>query len=146
VPALHESNAAPHPYDDFLIPLLFRAYETLFAKFAEQLNAAGTDGAQMRILAVLSIRPRIDFGRLTRSTYLGEQTAEDAIDILKARGLVTKDHTGCFGLTKEGRDRLSHLIGMAQRFETDQLAALGPVELARVKTALREISQDVAGL
>jgi len=149
-PLLAEDRSAetaagePHPYDDFLIPLLFRAYETLFAKFSEHLEAAGTNGAQMRILAVLSIRPGIDFDRLMRSTYLGEQTADDALAVLLEGGLVTGDKAAGLTLTAAGGDRLSRLIAIAQAFETEQLGALGAVDLKRLKTALQILSTDMS--
>ncbi len=136
----------PHPYDDFLIPLLFRAYETLYSKFAEVLDAVGTNGAQMRILAVLSIRPDIGFERLMRSTYLGEQTTEDALTILVAAGLVDGERDSGLRLTADGLHRLSRLIEMAQHFENEQLASLSAADLQNLKAALRSLSVEITSL
>lgn len=130
----------PHPYDDFLIPLLFRAYEALFAAFSEWLEAAGTSGAEMRILAVLSIRPGADFERLTRATYLGEQTTEAALAPLLAAGHVTGGRETGLALTDAGYRRLAGLIRLAERFEAGQMGDLGAHEVDRLKALLRRLA------
>lgn len=143
VPSAEGAPAAePHPYDDFLIPLLFRAYEALFASFSVLLDAAGATGPEMRILAILSIRPGCTFERLMRATYLGEQTAEDALARLVAEGLVSGERTSGLDLTQAGRERLRELIRLAQQFEAEQLGEIGPTELARLKALLRRLSED----
>ncbi len=134
------ADGAPHPHDDFLIPLLFRAYEALFAAFSEELEAAGTSSAEMRILAVLSIRPGADFERLTRATYLGEQTTEAALAPLIAAGYVAGGRQSGLRLTDAGRDRLTGLIRLAERFETAQLGDLGAREVERLRALLRRLA------
>ena len=138
-------DAAPNPYDDFLIPLLFRAYETLFSKFSGQLAQMGASGAQMRLLAVLSIRPEMSFDRLMRATYLGEQSARDALRALVIAGMIGGDEERGLVLTDAGSERLSQLIAMAGDFEREQLAALGTFDLQRLKTTLLSLSSNVTG-
>ncbi|TCT11933.1 flavin reductase (DIM6/NTAB) family NADH-FMN oxidoreductase RutF [Tepidamorphus gemmatus] len=138
--AAPESGRDPHPYDDFLIPLLFRAYETLFAAFSEELEAAGTSGPEMRILAVLSIRPGANFDRLTRAAYLGEQTTEAALARLIGAGHVAGDRRTGLMLTESGTARLAWLIRIAERFEAGRMGELGPGEVDRLKAMLRRLA------
>lgn len=136
-------GATPHPYDDFLIPLLFRAYEALFSKFSRHLSEMGTNGAEMRILAVLSILPSASLDLLMRATYLGEQSARDALRVLVAAGMVGGDEQHGLTLTGVGRERLSQLIAMAEGFEREQFSATGTLDLQRLKMALLSMSSNV---
>lgn len=138
--AARDAAREPHPYDDFLIPLLFRAYEALFAAFSVELEAAGTSGPEMRILAVLSIRPGADFDRLTRSAYLGEQTTEAALARLIGAGHVAGNRRTGLMLTEAGASRLAGLIRLAERFEAGRMGEFGPGEVDRLKAMLRRLA------
>lgn len=130
----------PHPYDDFLIPLLHRAYSNLFSAFSELLEEEGTSGPEMRVLAYLSFRPDTTAELVSRSTYLGNQTTDAAIATLKAQGLLQGSGETGLSLTGEGSSRLRTLFEHAQRFELERVGTVDAVEISALKGLLRRLT------
>ncbi|WP_453968297.1 flavin reductase [Amorphus sp. MBR-141] len=130
----------PHPYDDFLIPLLHRAYSNLFSAFSVLLEEEGTSGPEMRVLAYLSFRPEATAELVSRGTYLGDQTTDEAIASLRERGLVGGSGDTGLSLTDEGAARLRTLFNHARRFEMERLGTVDAAEIATLKRLLRRLT------
>ncbi|MBV9052168.1 MAG: flavin reductase family protein, partial [Hyphomicrobiales bacterium] len=64
----------PHPLDDFLLPLMFRAYEQLSGAFERHREAEGLTINQSRILACLAAHPGSSIETLSRLSYVGQAT------------------------------------------------------------------------
>ncbi|MGX1306686.1 flavin reductase (DIM6/NTAB) family NADH-FMN oxidoreductase RutF/DNA-binding MarR family transcriptional regulator [Amorphus suaedae] len=133
-------EASPHPYDDFLIPLLYRAYSNLFSAFSELLEEEGTSGPEMRVLAYLSFRPRATADLVSRGTYLGNQTTDAAITTLRGQGLVAGSGESGLSLTDAGTTRLSTLFAHARQFELERLGSVDAIEIATLKRLLRRLT------
>lgn len=130
----------PHPYDDFLIPLLHRAYSNLFSAFSELLEKEGTSGAEMRVLAYLSFRPGATAELVSRGTYLGNQTTDAAIATLMGQGLVQGGGGSGLSLTGAGTSRLRTLFEHAQRLELERLGTVDAAEISALKRLLRRLT------
>ncbi|MDQ0315264.1 flavin reductase [Amorphus orientalis] len=129
-----------HPYDDFLIPLLHRAYSTLFEAFSTHLDREGITGPEMRVLAYLSLRSGADREQISRGSYLGSQTTDEAIDRLAGQGLVAPGGDGGLRLTEAGASRFKTLIEHAERFEIEGLTEVDAVDVATLKRLLRRLT------
>lgn len=138
--AVVREEGGPHPYDDFLIPLLHRAYSNLFSAFSVLLEDEGTSGPEMRVLAYLSFRPNATAELVSRGTYLGNQTTDEAIASLRGQGLVGGGGESGLGLTDEGSARLRTLFDHAHRFEMDRLGTVDAVEISTLKRLLRRLT------
>jgi flavin reductase (DIM6/NTAB) family NADH-FMN oxidoreductase RutF/DNA-binding MarR family transcriptional regulator len=137
-PARDEDS--PHPYDDFLIPLLHRAYSNLFSAFSVHLEEEGTSGPEMRVLAYLSFRPKATAELVSRGTYLGNQTTDEAIAALRGQGLVSGSGEMGLSLTDHGTARLRTLFNHAHRFEMERLGTVDAVEISALKRLLRRLT------
>lgn len=133
-------DGAPHPYDDFLIPLLYRAYSNLFSGFSVHLEAEGTSGPEMRVLAYLSFRPGSTAEQVSRGTYLGDQTTDEAVAVLRGQGMVSGSPEAGLSLTEAGVERLHTLFRHAERFELERLGSVDAVEVATLKRLLRRLT------
>lgn len=132
----------PHPYDDFLIPLLHRAYSSLYDAFFAELGEEGISGPDMRVLAYLSLRPGSSAELVSRGTYLGSQIIAEVLDKLRGKTLVTGDPETALHLTETGTVQLKTLIDYAQRFEMERLGTVDAVELATLKRLLRRLTEN----
>jgi len=131
---------SPHPYDDFLIPLLHRAYSNLFSAFSVHLEEEGTSGPEMRVLAYLSFRPKATAELVSRGTYLGNQTTDEALAALQGQGLVSGGGETGLSLTEHGTARLRTLFNHAHRFEMERLGTVDAVEISALKRLLRRLT------
>jgi len=135
-------DGLPHPYDDFLIPLLYRAYSNLFSGFSVHLEEEGTSGPEMRVLAYLSFRPGSTAEMVSRGSYLGDQTTDEAIAVLHGQGMLTGTTDSGLSLTEAGAERLKTLFRHAERFELEQLGSVDAVEVATLKRLLRRLTNS----
>ncbi|MEM6761553.1 MAG: flavin reductase [Pseudomonadota bacterium] len=130
--------AARHPYDDFLVPLLFRAYNHMFDGLSGALVAEDSTGAEMRILAILQAEgPAAEERILTRS-MLSQTRFDDARRSLCDAGLISSDGHSC-GLTEAGRTRLAELLRRAAERERQSTAALDRTDVELLKDLLRRL-------
>ncbi|MEW5423605.1 flavin reductase [Amorphus sp. 3PC139-8] len=141
-PGIAGSGDGPHPYDDFLIPLLHRAYSSLYDAFFAELGEEGISGPDMRVLAYLSIRPGSSAELVSRGTYLGSQITSEALETLRGQDLVAGDPDTALHLTETGTARLKRLIQYAERFELERLGDVDAVELATIKRLLRRLTEN----
>jgi flavin reductase (DIM6/NTAB) family NADH-FMN oxidoreductase RutF/DNA-binding MarR family transcriptional regulator len=126
----------PHPLDDFLLPLLFRAYEHLSSAFDEHREAEGLTINQSRILACLAAHPGSSIEALSRLSYVGQSTTDDAVATLLAQGLAAMRPPAVLDITGQGRSRLSGIVKRARQFEVDKLAGIPAADLAALRRAL----------
>lgn len=138
-PAPEQGSAveARHPYDDFLVPLLFRAYNHLFAAFSGALTERDATGGQMRMLAILSEGPCGEENLLTR-TMLSQSSFAEARQSLASAGLVAAAPDG-LAITEAGRARLIALLHQAAAREESATEALDAAEVAQLKALLRKL-------
>ncbi len=129
--------AARHPYDDFLVPLLFRAYNHLFAAFSGALAEREATGGEMRMLAILSEGPCAEDNLLTR-TMLSQSSFSEARQSLLATGYVAPAANG-LEITEAGRARLIELLHQAAAREQSATEALDAAEVAQLKSLLRKL-------
>ncbi|MEM0906815.1 MAG: flavin reductase [Pseudomonadota bacterium] len=127
-----------HPYDDFLVPLLFRAYNHMFRAFSGALAAGDATGYQMRILAILAtVGPTADDELLTR-TMLSLTSYTEARQALLSAQLIGDDGGVPF-ITPGGRERLSDLVRQAAALEERSTSALDSTEVELLRNLLRKL-------
>jgi 4-hydroxyphenylacetate 3-hydroxylase, reductase component len=132
----------PHPLDDFLLPLMFRAYEHLSGAFEQHREAEGLTINQSRILACLAARPGSSIEALSRLSFVGLATTEDAVATLFADGLATMRPPGVLDITAQGRSRLAGIVTRARAFEAEKLAGIPAADLAGLRRALIALAKD----
>ncbi|MFI5013158.1 MAG: flavin reductase [Hyphomicrobiales bacterium] len=126
----------PHPLDDFLLPLLFRAYEQLSNAFEQHREAEGLTVNQSRILACLAAHTGSSIEALSRLSYVGLATTEDAVAALLSSGLAAMRPPGILDITAEGRSRLAGIVTRARELEAEKLAGIPASDLAALRRAL----------
>jgi flavin reductase (DIM6/NTAB) family NADH-FMN oxidoreductase RutF/DNA-binding MarR family transcriptional regulator len=130
--------ALRHPYDDFLVPLLFRAYNHVFKGFAESLAAEETTGAEMRVLSILAANgPTTDDILLTR-TMLSQTSFGEALSAVLASGLVTGEGE-TYRITRAGEGKLADLLRHAAERERHSTAGLDGAEVELLRALLRKL-------
>ncbi|WP_108663249.1 flavin reductase [Acuticoccus kandeliae] len=136
---VEEVSDARHPYDDFLVPLLFRAYNHLFKAFAETLVAEDSDGGQMRILSILSSHGPVDEGELLTKTMLSETRFDEACQALIAQAYVRPAGGDALAITATGEAKLADLLRHAARRERDSTSGLDATEVEMLRVLLRKL-------
>jgi flavin reductase (DIM6/NTAB) family NADH-FMN oxidoreductase RutF/DNA-binding MarR family transcriptional regulator len=132
----------PHPLDDFLLPLLFRAYEHLSGAFEQHREAQGLTVNQSRILACLAAHPGSSIEALSRLSYVGLATTEDAVSALLATGLAAMRPPAAIDITAQGRSRLAGIVTRARAFEVERLAGIPAADVAALRRALAALGED----
>ncbi len=127
-----------HPYDDFLVPLLYRAYNHLFRAFSDTLAAEEATGPQMRILAILAASGPTDDETLLTRTMLSQTSFADARASLLAMGLIA-DRDAIAAITEAGRTRLGDLLNQAAAQEGRSTGALDATEVELLRDLLRKL-------
>ncbi|MCF3932848.1 flavin reductase [Acuticoccus sp. M5D2P5] len=134
-----EEEGARHPYDDFLLPLLFRAYSHLFRGFADSLTVEETDGGQMRILSILSAAGPTSIGELLTRTMLSQSRFDDACNVLGRLGYVTSAGAGALAITAQGEAKLAELLRHAAERERESTGSLDATEVEMLRALLRKL-------
>jgi flavin reductase (DIM6/NTAB) family NADH-FMN oxidoreductase RutF/DNA-binding MarR family transcriptional regulator len=132
----------PHPLDDFLLPQLFRAYEHLSGAFEEHREAEGLTINQSRILACLAANPGSSIEALSRLSYVGLATTEDAVSVLLAAGFAAMRPPAAIAITSLGRTRLAGIVARARSFEAETLARIPAADVAALRRALAALTKD----
>ena len=131
----------PHPLDDFLLPLMFRAYEQLSGAFERHREAERLTINQSRILACLAAHPGSSIESLSRLSYVGQATAEDAVAALLSDGLAAMRPPGVIDITADGRARLAGIVTRARAFEAEKLAGIPAADVAALRRALAALGR-----
>lgn len=128
-----------HPYDDFLVPLLFRAYNHLFRHFAQTLVEEDSTGAQMRILSILSARGATGDSELLTRTMLSETSFNEARQTLAQAGFVRQGEDRTTAITPSGEAKLKDLIRLAAKRERQSTNVLDDAEVELLRDLLRRL-------
>jgi flavin reductase (DIM6/NTAB) family NADH-FMN oxidoreductase RutF/DNA-binding MarR family transcriptional regulator len=135
----------PHPLEDFLLPLMFRAYEQLSGAFERHREAQGLTINQSRILACLAAHPGSSIETLSRLSYVGQATAEDAVAALLADDLAAMRPPGVIDITAQGRARLGGILTRARAFEAEKLAGIPAADVAALRRVLAALGKKGGG-
>lgn len=133
-----------HPYDDFLVPLLFRAYNHLYRGFSDTLAAEEATGPQMRVLAILAACGQTDDETLLTRTMMSQTSFAEARASLMATGLI-EDAGGIAAITAEGRARLGDLLNQAAAQEGRSTGGLDATEVELLRDLLRKLVRHHEG-
>lgn len=134
-----------HPYDDFLVPLLFRAYNHVFRGFQESLAAEESTGPQMRILAILSAAGPTDEETLLTRTMLSQSSYAEARDSLLSSRFVRRAGDGALAVTPSGETKLGDLLRRAAERERESTRALDPAEVELLRVLLQKLVRHHEG-
>jgi len=129
-----------HPRDDFLLPLLARAYAYLSDAFSEHHGAEGVDTAQARVLAFLAIGSGASAEAIAARTFLGENTVQDALAKLVAGGHIAPRPPGALAITDSGLSLLGRIVARAHAFEAEKLADLPAADVEATRRVLRALA------
>jgi len=140
-----EAASERHPYDDFLVPLLFRAYNHVFRGFAQTLAAEDATGPQMRILSILSATGPTDEATLLTRTMLSHSTYAEARDGLLSAGFATRSAGDAIAITGRGETKLSDLLRRAAEREMESTLALDAAEVEMLRALLRKLVRHHEG-
>lgn len=140
-----EEAGERHPYDDFLVPLLFRAYNHVFRGFAETLAAEDATGPQMRILSILSAAGPTGEETLLTRTMLSRSTYAEARDSLMAARFVAPGEGEALAITAAGEAKLLDLLRRAAERERDSTRALDAAEVELLRALLRKLVRHHEG-
>jgi flavin reductase (DIM6/NTAB) family NADH-FMN oxidoreductase RutF/DNA-binding MarR family transcriptional regulator len=134
-----EATDDRHPYDDFLVPLLFRAYNHVFRAFQETLVAEEATGPQMRILSILSASGPTATDELLTRTMLSHTTYTEARDGLVRAGFVECHADEALAITPAGEAKLNDLLRRAAERERLSTADLDAAEVEMLRALLRKL-------
>ncbi len=140
-----EAAGERHPYDDFLVPLLFRAYNHVFRGFAQTLAAEDATGPQMRILSILSAAGPTDEETLLTRTMLSRSTYAEARDSLLAAGFCAPAGGETLAITQPGEAKLLDLLRRAAERERESTRALDSAEVEMLRALLRNLVRHHEG-
>ena len=132
-------EAGGHPYDDFLIPLMLRAYHRLFRAFAPSLTAEDATRGQMRVLSIVSSGGTTSEAELLTSTALSRSSFEEARDALVGSGLLESVGNAAYAITAAGEAKLAELLRQAADRERQSTAALDTSEVELLRALLRKL-------
>ncbi|MER2632745.1 MAG: MarR family winged helix-turn-helix transcriptional regulator, partial [Rhizobiaceae bacterium] len=135
----------PDVAPDFLLQLLFHAYNSVSDAFDRHRREEGITTNQSRILAFLYDVAGASASEIARATYLGSGAAEDAVRALTGDGLAIKGLDGKFALTETGRARREALARHFDAFEAEEIAGLSAEDIAATKRVLRALSRGASG-
>lgn len=127
-----------HPYDDFLVPLLFRAYNHMFRALSGTLEAEEATGAQMRILAILAAGGAAADETVLTRTMLSQSSFQEARQTLLATGFIAEGPQ-MLEITAAGRARLADLVRQAADLEHRSTGGLDRTEVEMLRTLLRKL-------
>ena len=136
--------------DDFLLPLLARAYRLFGLPFYEHLNERGIPRDEWRVLATLSDQScaRDELGWIVR---MPGEILDSTIASLRRRGLIAdagpRPEDGALKLvcTPAGSRRVIELLAVAKAREADVLSGLPELEQQDFKRMLRSMISRLAG-
>jgi len=134
------SDVAP----DFLLQLLFHAYNSVSDAFDRHRREESITTNQSRLLAYLYDVAGASVTEAARATYLGKGAAEDGVRELIGDGLAIRGLDGKVALTEAGRARREALARHFDAFEAEESAGLAPEDIAATKRILRALSRNSA--
>lgn len=141
-PRIGFEHFAAHPLDDFLIPLLLRAYTALSAEFDRHRQSLGLDLDQSKVLAWLAAHPGGSAAGIARVTLLGAATAEESLAALIGKGFAAPRPPGAVVITDEGRRVVTAVLARAGAFQRETLAGFDPARVAAMREILAALARS----
>ena len=128
--------------DDFLLPLLSRAFRLLSAPFYAQVESAGLNRDEWRVLATLADR-KLTVEGLARIIVTDVDTLQATVNKMKKAGMVRLEITGdgapVAACTAAGSARIIRLLAIAKAREADATTRFAPHERQTLKRALQRL-------
>ncbi len=131
--------------DDYLPYLLAQASARACAAFADSLKAARLVNLSWRILATLHDEGSLSIGALSRIVLGQQPRVTQIVNALARQGLVTRGpgaddrRVTLVTITARGRRRIVAVFATARAREGFAQDALGPADLATLKSLLRRL-------
>jgi len=128
--------------DDFLLPLLARAFRYFSWPFYKELEEADISPQDWRILATLSDRA-LDEERLSRVIPMNMKSLKPLLSKLELGGLVQRNipenGPNLMSITSEGTIKIIELLAAAKAREADVLSGFSQEERLALKQLLRQL-------
>ena len=133
--------------EDLLGYLLGRAHYQFMSAVRPEMEARQLSEKDFFALSLLSVREQLPPEEIAEHTaYTGASVDEAVLDSLVARNYVHKN-LGAYGMTKQGRDAMLHVIAAAKAQEADLGEKIGELEITALRNLLkRTIAQTDPGL
>ena len=128
--------------DDFIVPLLRRAFDQVASPFYDELQASGVPVAEGRILSHLEGNGPETAKSLAQHAMLDSATLAMTLHRLEGDGLIEKvktDGEERLAITQRGIDKNAEITARAVRFETEFLAGHDQAEIDALKSMLRKL-------
>jgi len=133
--------------DDFLLPLLARAFRYLSGPIYERVEAAGLTRGEFRVLAALSDNSFTPEA-LGRIIPMDAHALGGDLGQLEQRGLlrveINEDGARQCLLTPQGSATIIELLAQAKAAESDAFSDFSQAEQAQLKEALRRLTDEMA--
>jgi hypothetical protein len=84
----------------------------------------------------LAAHPGSSIEALSRLSYVGQTTTDDAVSRLLAEDLAAMRPPAVLDITAQGRARLAGIVRRARQFEQDRLAGIPAADVAALRRAL----------
>lgn len=120
-----------------LLTLLFYAHRAYSAGFDDSRRAVGLTTVLNRALFSICERPGLTLDDIVQRIYLEPVVAEDALEELLARGLISRDREGRFNLTAHGREVREDMVARVAQYEAKTLAPFAPADVANARKFLK---------
>ncbi|MBN9063351.1 MAG: hypothetical protein BGP06_17410 [Rhizobiales bacterium 65-9] len=133
------TEAASLHFHHFFVVLLSRAYHHMQKMMDHAREQKGLDFNESRLLSVVSAYPGRGLDGLLPATFLGRQSAEDALGALIDRGFVERDAAGTLSLTAMGGQILKALMQTTKSVEDEMLSRIPAHELDAARRMLTEL-------
>jgi flavin reductase (DIM6/NTAB) family NADH-FMN oxidoreductase RutF/DNA-binding MarR family transcriptional regulator len=135
-------NERPNFNDDFIVPLLRRAFDQVASPFYDELQASGVPVAEGRILSHIEGNGPETAKGLARHAML--DSAQLAMTLHRMEGdkllkKVTVDGEERYDVTPDGIRKNAEITARAVRFETEILAGHDQAEIDALKSMLRTL-------
>lgn len=125
--------------------LLARASHALWRGFEPQVQAAGLNSLEWRVLATLSDSPPLTVGQLALEVLAKQPTLTKSLDRMAAQGWVERRadagdaRRALVGLTAAGRRKAAPLLAAADAHQQQRLQALGLQATGQLRETLQAL-------
>lgn len=141
-PVAVRRNERPNFNDDFIVPLLRRAFDQVASPFYDELQASGVPVAEGRILSHLEGNGPETAQGLARHAMLDRAQLAMTLHRMEGDDLLEKvaaDGEERYAITPGGIKKNAEITARAVRFETELLAGHDQAEIDALKSMLRKL-------
>jgi len=128
--------------DDFIVPLLRRAFDQVASPFYEELQSSGIPVAEGRILSHLEGNGPETARGLATQAMLDSASLAMTLHRMEGDKLIEKtaiDGKECYAITPAGIEKNAEITARAIRFEAEFLAGHDQAEIDALKSMLRKL-------